>query len=377
MKIGVVTTHYASNYGALLQAYALQQHLINEEKADAEILAYYPKHYRDYWRKMPKIVSFKSFAIFCYCCLTPHRILQTKKRYKRYLDFVEKRIKCSKSYFSHEEIEADDCEYDALICGSDQIWNASRHSQIDPLWFLSIGGKWRNVTKIAYAPSVADPIPEEKREQIKGFLTDFSAVSVREFSDIEQIQPLYSGIVHHVCDPVFLLSADEWSEISDALPTTEPYVLCYFLKPDQEAVSVVKKIREVTGLKVVNIDINNYDRIHADISIPAATPEEFVSYIKHAEYVITNSFHCTAFSVLFKKSVFVIKKRLSNSRMESLLSIVGLKERIVSFKDVEKMPIDKYKADYSGGYENLEVFIKESKSYLHSALGSTENELQM
>jgi hypothetical protein len=368
MKVGVVTTQYASNYGALLQTYALQSYLNEDMKQDAEVLAYYPKHYKNYWKLMPKINSFKTFLLSCICCITPWRIWKFKKRYEKLLGFVEKKVKCSRPYFSKEEIERDKCKYDALICGSDQIWNVSRHSEIESVWFLALGGEWSKPKKIAYAPSVADPIPKDKNEKVKEYLKDFKAVSVREADDVEQLMPLYDGEVQHVCDPVFLLSVERWRLISKTPKIKKPYILCYFLNPSKEAVSVVKKIKKMTGLKVVQIDINNINKIPTDIDVLDASPEEFVGYIENAEYVVTNSFHCTAFSVLFKKNLLVVKKQSANSRMISLLNSVGLSSRFVSEKDVDQMTIKDLVVDYSTNFDTFEGFISQSKEYLTNAL---------
>jgi hypothetical protein len=174
--------------------------------------------------------------------------------------------------------------------------------------------------------------------------------------------------VQHVCDPVFLLSVERWRLISKTPKMKKPYILCYFLNPSREAVAIVKKIKKMTGLKVVQIDINNINKIPTDVDVLDASPEEFVGYIENAEYVVTNSFHCTAFSVLFQKNLLVIKKQSANSRMISLLNSVGLSSRIVSEKDVDEMTVKDLVVDYSTNFDTFEKFISQSKEYLTNAL---------
>ena len=370
MKIGVITTQYASNYGALLQTYALQRYLNETLKLNSEVLAYYPIHYKEYWRLLTPINSVKNFALYIISCLTPWRLLGKNKRFKKMKEFVNKKIPCSRPYYSKNEIEKDICPYDALICGSDQIWNVSRHKELQDVWFLGIDGKgWENVRRIAYAPSVADPIPEKMQFKVKERLNKFSAVSLRESSDIPQVSKLYSGKVYHVCDPVFLLSESMWRSIEKKITISEPYILCYFLNPSKEAVDIVRKVKKMTGLKVVQLDINDLNKVPTDIDILDASPEEFLGYIDNAEYVITNSFHCTAFSVIFQKNLLVVKKKTANSRMESLLEKIGQLSRIVSLEDVNKMSEKDLIVDYSSKKDGFDRFIVESKQYLSNSLG--------
>lgn len=368
MKTGVVTTQYASNYGALLQTYALQTYLKENLDCDAEVLNYFPAHYKNYWKVLPKITGAKTFALFGLTCLHPKRIYLKKKRFENYKKFVKENIKCSKPYFSKEDIESDPCPYDALIAGSDQIWNVSRHKEIEKVWFLGLDGSYKNVKKIAYAPSVADKIPEDKKEEVKELLKDFKAVSVRESSDIKQIGPLFGGEVRHVCDPVFLLDKKRWSDFSKEPEIKEPYICCYFLNPSAEAVGIVKEIKRITGLKTVLIDINDREKVKPDIDILDACPKEFVGLIKNAEMVITNSFHATAFSVIFEKDLIVVKKKTANARMESLLKVAGISDRIKSLSEVKNMSEKDLKTDYNSDSNKLADFIKSSEDYLKSAL---------
>lgn len=370
MNIGVVTTQYASNYGALLQSYALQYYLCTELKQESEVLAYYPDHYKDYWRLYPKINGLKDFIIFTLRCFMPWRVLKQKQKYKLMHEFVANKIPCSKPYYSKDEIEADKCHYDALICGSDQIWNVSRHSELQEVWFLDLHSNgWDKAIKISYAPSIAEPIPNNLKADVAKRLKSFAAVSVRESTDIEQVDSLYDGQVHHVCDPVFLLSQEQWRLISKKPTIGKPFILCYFLNPnkyDKQVVSIVKKL---TGLPVVQIDINNINKIPTDVDVLNASPEEFVGWIDNAAYVITNSFHGAAFSILFRKNLLVLKKEKANSRLNSLLNLTGLMNRLVSLEDVKQMKKEDLSIDYTLSETALRKHIEDSKRYLMESLG--------
>ena len=370
MRIGVVTTQYASNYGALLQTYALQRYLNENLGQNSEVLAYYPAHSKEYWKLMPKIDGVKSLILFGLRCIMPWRIYGEKQRFERMRNFLEGEIPLSHAYYSKKEIEAGECPYDALICGSDQIWNVSRHSKLQDVWFLGLSGNgWEKAKRIAYAPSVADPIPVKMKPLVAEKLKAFSAVSVRENVDVAQVSELYEGKVCHVCDPVFLLSAEQWRKIEKKPQISEPYILCYFLNPSKEAVEVVRRVKKMTGRKVVQIDINSINKVPTDFDVLDASPEEFVGFIDNAEYVITNSFHCTAFSVLFRKNLFVVKKKTANSRMESLLGKAGISSRLVSLEDVNRMTKKNLIVDYKPGESNFFAFILDSKKFLSDSLG--------
>lgn len=364
MKIGVVTTQYASNYGALLQTYALQQYLNHDCGSEAEVLNYFPKHYMNYWKLIPTARNIKGMVANGIYCLQPWRIYKKSKRFKAYKEFLSNRVKCSKAYFSKEDIEKDECPYDMLFCGSDQIWNVSRHDLIDPVWFLAFDGNWGKIKKVAYAPSVADFIPQKHKNTLRKYLNKFSAVSVRENDDVVQLEELFDGKIYHVCDPVFLLSPEAWRSIIVKPKLNQPYILCYFLNPSREAAEIVSHIKSVTGRRIVQIDINNLNKIKCDKDIIDATPEEFLGLIDNAEYVITNSFHCTAFSVLFEKNILVVRKKTANARMESLLEKIGLEDRVVSLKEVKKMDEIDLEVDYSLCRPKLYEFIEYSKNYL-------------
>ncbi len=374
MKVGVVTTQYASNYGALLQTYALQKHINSHMGIESEVINYFPKHYKEYWRLLPKIESFRSFVLLGMTLLRPWNVFRTKKRYMKYREFVKKFIPCSREYYSYDEIMKEKCGYDICICGSDQIWNVTRHEHIDKVWFLDFYGEWSNVKRVSYAPSIADAIPPEKYNILSRVLNEFDAISVRESSDIEQLSKLTEKKVAHVCDPVFLLSKEEWREIEISPKISQPYILCYFLSPDKQAVEVVKKIKQMTGLKVVHLNVNERDKFKSDYDIRTACSREFLGYIDDAEYVITNSFHCTAFSVLFEKKFVVVKKKTANSRMESLLSKLGLNYRFIDESKLEKITENDLEVDYSSASKIVQGFVNESKEYLYCNLKEKEND---
>ncbi len=369
-KIGVITTQYSPNYGALLQTFALQKYLKKHySEKEIEVINYFPEHSKKFWDIFPNRKGWKNKLLAIYLFLHPQYIKAKKERLSKLKKFVEDNISCSKAYSEYEELEQLEMEYDTLICGSDQIWNITRHD--DPAWFLYFSKEWKECTKIAYAPSVADKIPAGHEEHLKEYLQNLDFISVRESSDIEQLKKYTSKEIWHVCDPVFLLSAQEWSEYFPKVDIIkEPYILCYFISAGDFAADVVKKIRNLTGIKVVYINVNIRDKFNADYDERIADPADFVNYIKNARYVCTNSFHCTAFSILFKKDFLVVPKQSANSRMKSMIDKAGIENRFIYKEKINDLNIQDLEVDYSKC--NLEQWIKESKDYLNEAIEYNE-----
>lgn len=380
MKIGVVTTSYANNYGALLQTYALQRFLNENLNQDAIALDYLPPWNRHPWGVLAKPRTFKDLLASIYTLLHVKNYVRMKKRAKANQRFRDQFIKLSEQqFFSVEDLQAYKDECQCLVCGSDQIWNVDMRADKmpHPVFFLQFAKNWDNVLKIAYAPSVADPIPEDAKETVKDYISIFDALSVREISDISPVQALTETKVHHVLDPVFLLSQQQWSDITAPSPIEEKYILCYFLSYGSFSDKIVKKLQEMTGYKVVNLNVNNYDKFHSDKVIWNGGAQDFLSLIKNAEFVCTNSFHGTAFSIVFRKNFVVVNKKRGNSRLQSLQTVFGLDDRFVSEDTweewVNSVTQEMLTVDYSAMEEKIQQKIDESKAYLKRVLYEKEN----
>lgn len=368
-KIGIITTQYSPNYGALLQAFALQEYLkCNYPDFKIEIIDYYPQHADDFWKLFHKVRDYKDILLNVYSLLHPKLLLTKKREFNEFKRFINQNLNCSARYYSFSELEKLEQQYNTLICGSDQIWNIARHD--DPAWFLYFSKSWKNCKKIAYAPSVADTIPYGHENNLVKYLNNLNGISVREDVDVEQLQQYTNKEVKHVCDPVFLLTQEEWEKYLPESNIKEPYILCYFISVGDFAFEAVKKLRELTGLKVLYINVNMRDKLKSDYDIRTASPFEFVNYIRNASYVCTNSFHCTAFSILFKKNFFVIRKQMSNSRMESLIRTSGLKNCFLDKDNVQKLDVDKLQTDYSA--YAMEKFISVSKQYIEEGINGKQ-----
>lgn len=366
MKIGVITTQYSPNYGALLQTYSLQRFLSKEYgEGSTEVINYFPPHSKGFWKIFPTIHGAKDLALCFYLLVHPKFVKTKKERFSGFKDFINNNILCSKPYYLEEELEELEECYDVVICGSDQIWNIVRHD--DPNWFLYFARKWKQILKIAYAPSVADKIPEGHEKNLENYLANLDYISVREDVDVQQLQQYTNKDIYHACDPVFLLKKEEWDKVIPVVPIDEPYILCYFISTGDFAIKVVEELRKLTGLKVVHINVNIRDKFNADYDLRDVAPFEFVSYIKNAKFVCTNSFHCTAFSVLYKKDFYVVAKNTANSRMQSLMKKTGMQNRFITKDKLGNLTKDDLSINYADN-DIREKWFQESRDYLTGAI---------
>lgn len=224
--------------------------------------------------------------------------------------------------------------FDAYICGSDQVWNSSL---INNDYMLSFAPE--DKPRFSYAASIPQPsLSEDEKLKYSAWLDKLDGVSVREQNSVDLLQPLTKNKVEWVLDPTLLMTAEEWSSFAKAEPIKDKYVFCYFLGTDKKFRNTVTKFAKKKGLKVVTLpyllpEPNKPDKKFGDIQLCDADPLNFVSLIKNAEYVFTDSFHATAFSINLHTDFFVFQRseqRLMKSRLSSLLDMTGIENKIIS-----------------------------------------------
>ncbi|NMA84099.1 MAG: polysaccharide pyruvyl transferase family protein [Epulopiscium sp.] len=338
-KIGIVTVFTGYNYGSLLQAYSMQQVLRK--------LGYQPRLLwdkeglvkgRDIRIKKILVMAFRALiqpkafreSIASYKSANNQRVLNESK--KKFDEFTDKYLKIERySYRNLKKIGISQ-EFHAFVCGSDQIWN-SKAIYVDPLYYLKFAP---NNKKIAYAPSFGkDEIPEYNRKKIKSYLQSIKYLSIREEKGKEIIKDLINKEVPVLIDPTLLLDGQYWSSLSKSL-NSEPYVLFYFLsEPSIETIEILREIETYFNKKVVVLpSIADWHNEFQRVETMPTGPIEFISLIKNADFVCTDSFHGMSFSVNFNIPFLVFKRnygKASNqsSRISSLLSILGLEDRYV------------------------------------------------
>lgn len=326
MKIGILTFHRALNYGALLQAYALQETLANRGN-QAEIIDYQcePLEKPYYYPSFSERKSLKDKLKF---------IIQGKNelgRRERFEAFRKKWLHLSQPY-DEKTVSAAADRYDRFVTGSDQVFNYKAHD-FDRTFFLDFVKDPKK--KYSYAASFGlSRIPEEYAEAYCGLLSSFARCSVREKQGVEILKALGINGGRIDLDPTFLLTKDQWIQKFDLQKKQENYIFAYYFELTPSLKAFVEKLAKETGLKVkyLGCAFRNPFACRCE-SIPQADPVDFVDAVYNAKYVVTNSFHGTAFSINFNKTFFVELLQTGasvNSRLTNILSITGLENRILA-----------------------------------------------
>lgn len=363
MKTGLITFYHIHHYGAVLQAYATRC-AVESLGSECEILNYYVNQNNELFKKP---TSIRSAAANAHTALH-YRALQARR--DRFEEFARKCLPVTeRRYGSFEELQRDPPAYDVYLSGSDQIWNPKLFpdGRFDPVFFGAFAGG----RKIAYAPSFGIPrIPDGMEEELKGYLSQFSALSVREQQGQKIIRDLTGREVPVVLDPTLLLRREDWNVLAAEPAMRRGYILCYCISEPGALIPYVRRLAEETGLPVVQL-CGIRQKVHPRAEcILDAGPAQFLGLFRGAGYVCTNSFHGTVFSLQFEKPFFtaVAPSEMAapeQSRTFSLLQSMGLTERIVGKGDTAGLldPID-----YAAVSRRLEEGRTGSLTYLQDAL---------
>lgn len=339
MKIGILTFHCAHNYGAVLQTYALQE-ILKTMGHEVFIIDYRPKYIVDVY-KIFNIRRFISKSPITSLKKTLNEILNFRNRIFRYYKFN----RFIKSYInlSHERTVSN--IYDAYIIGSDQVWNPDITGGVfDKVFFAEFNFSKEKKRILSYAASMEKVnLTENERNYLTSALLNFNSLGVRESSLKELLQPLTSKKIEVVLDPTLLLSAHYWNKLIHYKPKTgKKYVLVYHTRVDKFTISVAKKIAQKIDAEIIEVFATIEYKCETSL-IPDASPEEFLGLIKYASYVVTTSFHGTAFSLVFGKSFYYIQLNDNkDNRVISLLDQINASDRVINKNnlfDIESISI--------------------------------------
>lgn len=364
MKVGIYTFHAGTNYGAMLQAYATQRVINSFNGVEAEVVNLYMNN--DVARNVyiEKVHSLKDLAKDIYAIINP-QVWKKCANFRKFHDAMS----LSKRYGSKDEIYANPPIYDVHVAGSDQIWNLESGFHEKNYFFLDfLKG---NEMRISYAPSFGNPnIPITLYPKLKQLLSKFSAISTREKGGVELIKKATGLDAALVLDPTLLLTGAQWkSIISDEPIIKGAYIAFYGFATSDDIEKIYKSLRRALNIPIVAMSVSTFIPYKVDRFVQSAGPAEFLNIIYHAKYVLTGSFHGLAFAVNFRKDFVVIRQGKRMARMESLLDIMGLKERIVATEEELMNLLGKSThVDYSNGMAQVERMRIRSIDWLQKAL---------
>lgn len=385
-KLGICACYQHKNYGSQLQSYATTVELARRN-IDFEIIRYK--------KKTTPLLLIKSLPRLLNPIFINDRIIETSQkkmmlklhpqlaqdnavRNAAFDKFSQSRFKkLSPVYYGYEQLKEQSKKYTAVMVGSDQLWSPSGiTSNFYNLMFAD-----NNTVKISYATSFGvSQINPRYHKIYNTFLNRLNFISVRENSGKKIVEELSSNKAEVVCDPVILLDAEQWlKEIPNKRLYDEPYIFAYFLGKSAEYRDAVTKFAKQKGLKIVtepHMDsYNKADENFGDYTPFDIGPAEFVNLIRNAEYVFTDSFHGSVFSMLYQKH-FLVFNRYSdnsssskNSRIDSFCKNYGLSDRRYNgnIADVEN------KINYEDVLGKVDEHRQKSKAFLDRALACFDN----
>lgn len=364
MKIAVITRHAIINYGSLLQALATQK-IIESLGHECEIIDYIRKqeHYRNIeknilknkqeWNKSP-LKKALYLAI-----RQPESIFAGKKFEGERLQYLN----LSEPYRTLDELYKKPPMADIYMTGSDQVWGPVENGTYDEAYTLSFTDK----KKIAYAASFGHAkLTECVKEYYKERLSKYCQVAVREDSAVALLQEMKVNALQ-VLDPTLLLDAELWNQYIKPIKTKEKYVLVYQLHKNKKLDEYAKKVAKNKELPIIRVSASFHQIMRVGEFKYCPCIGEFLSYIKNAECMITDSFHGTAFAINFNiPFVEILPNNNTDTRNKSILNLTGLTDRILS--DIENVELANEKIDYTSVNTILSMERKKSIQILEKMI---------
>ncbi len=318
-RVGIITFLHNDNYGSSLQAYALQR-VIREMGCECEHIDYRP----DSREKIRNLLESGNSPKLVLEGIRKRKVRSEQDGAKRknaaIPAFYEKYMRLSKVCHNRRELKENARNYDILICGSDQIWNPTWQNSA---YFLPFAAD--NQKKIAYAASFGVSVvqTERKARRIRSWLADFHRISVREIQGADMAEKITGKRPDVMPDPVCLLSRDAWEELAPCRRTEEPCLLCYFIAENPSYWERAEKLAKEKSLKMLVIPVTAESFSRGDERLEGVGPLEFLSALRGAAMVCTDSFHCLAFSTILDRPCEVCRRdrdgdpESKNSRIDS------------------------------------------------------------
>lgn len=367
-KIGIITFHRAINLGAMLQAYALERTI--SKKYNAMIIDYRSEKIEKLYYS-PKTAQSKIKGIIKYL-LSPSKERMRKKKEKNFLDFYNRYIHTTENSYSESNIRDVNELFDAVVTGSDQVWNPKITGN-DLHYFLDFIDSIKRFSYAASFGNTLDIFESDKIESIINLLGTFRRPLLREKSGFEVLEKIHTDSAHNakqVCDPIFLLSRDEWVSNLHLNYNDEEYILLFIVAPETNALRFARTIANKNNYKIKYI--NSYGRIDEcpeDCeNCMDAGPKEFLELILNAKCIITTSFHGMAFALNFNKEFyFELDERefARNDRLIDLANVFSVGDRQICSSNQE---ISSRVIDYEMINKVLKEYSSESREILFRTL---------
>lgn len=364
--VAIITLHRVYNYGSALQAYATGK--VFEKHSCKPIIIDYRRHqdqlknriFSTDWKNSKSVPEYIKKSV--YYVLRFVSIIIKEATIGR---FVRCHLNLTKIYNSPESLKKNPPVADIYVTGSDQTWNSKYNNGIDPAFFLDFVD---NAPKIAFAASIGKTSFDDEESRITAqYLREYNAISVREKSAKSLLNSLGFAEVVNIIDPTMQLSKEEWASISTKRLVKNKYLLLMLLyNEDNNATKIAREIANRKGLELVKISWEVRKPNEVDTLMTHRTPEDFISLFYYADFIVTNSFHGLCFAINFEKQFVAIKRNEFNSRLDGLLELFDLTDRMVTFENYDA--IINESIDYASVTNKLEEERRTADMFLQEAL---------
>ena len=370
--IGIITYHHYYNYGTMLQALALQEK-VEQLGYQAELIDFKQDNSLSRYEMLK--LRIKRMPVYIKERKKYRALADSREKIKEKNELFEQFYKTylhvgKKKYTTTQQLMENPPVYDGYVVGSDQTWNPFVANSPEAFFLPFVENKSK---KGSYGPSLAvKSLSDEKEKEYRKKLSNFSFLSCREQDGAQLLSRITQKEVKCVLDPTLLLSAKEWGKYCEFEIPKEPYILVYFLGEKSEHIRAVEKIQKLTNWKIISLPAAYLEMENNDYKKVWGGPKEFLSLIRGAALICTDSFHGTMFSINFQRNFFSFCKSSDseesseNSRLYSALNIFGLSNRIIH--NMDNLTAEDISIDYKNVIPILEEQRRDSIEYLENML---------
>lgn len=369
-KIGILTFHKSINYGSVLQSWALSR--VISKRFVVEIIDYEPQNYEFLYANYRQWNSWNNIKYNLKRMPLSSALNNQQQLFKKFRD---KQLPLSRKKYNYNNGCDIKEEYKGIVVGSDQVWNI-RAKDCDPIFFLPFN---YSGNKVSYACSINDTDYTEKNlpSNLASEICDFDFISIREESGKNKLEQFIAKQkkVYTLLDPTLLCNSSEYDSLLNDRIVDGKYIFLYNVWTSEVGIQAAKFLSEKLNMPVYTImtasnvkEINLLKKSGILVDTVRTSPSDFLNFFKYASYIVTESFHGTAFSLIFKKPFVCVSNRTNDERLNNILALVGLKDRYMKLGELQTYDL-KQEIDYEIVTEKKEKRAGECIELLYKAIG--------
>lgn len=369
-KIGILTFHKSINYGSVLQSWALSR--VISKRFVVEIIDYEPQNYEFLYANYRPWKSWNNIKYNLKRMPLSSALNNQQQLFKKFRD---KQLPLSRKKYNYNNGCDIKEEYKGIVVGSDQVWNI-RAKDCDPIFFLPFN---YSGNKVSYACSINDTDYTEKNlpSNLASEICDFDFISIREESGKNKLEQFIAKQkkVYTLLDPTLLCNSSEYDSLLNDRIVDGKYIFLYNVWTSEAGIQAAKFLSKKLNMPVYTImtasnvkEINLLKKSGILVDTVRTSPSDFLNFFKYASYIVTESFHGTAFSLIFEKPFVCVRNRTNDERLNNILTLVGLKDRYMKLGELQTFDL-KQEIDYEIVTEKKEKRAEECIELLYKAIG--------